>query len=193
MRTATRPLILYCLTEKPIEEVTSAKLPGLNIRSDLKWSIHVLELVKKASCRLYFLRQLKRSQVTPEELMLFYITYIRSILEYACPVFHRALRGYLSEDLERLQKRALQIIYPGMSYNQALEFSGLPTLFKRREEILSKLFNEVVGDPRHTLHKLLPPKNPASYFLRRNRDFALPLCKTDRCKKSFIFSHVFSA
>ena len=83
----------------------------------------------------------------PAELILFYITCIRSILEYACPVFHRALPGYLSEDLERLQKRALRIIYPGMSCNQALEFSGLPTLFKRREEISSKLFNEVVGDP----------------------------------------------
>ena len=85
------------------------------------------------------------------------------------------------------------IIYPGISYNQALEFSGLPTLFKRREEISSKLFNEVVGDPGHTLHKLLPSKNPANYFLRRNRNFALPLCKTNRCKKSFIFSHVFCA
>ena len=132
----------------------------------------MLELVKKASCRLYLLRQLKRSQVTPEELILFYITCIRSNLEYAFPVFHRDLPGYLSEDLERLQKRALRIIYPGMSYNQALEFSGLPTLFKRRE-----LFNAVVGAPGHTLHKLLPPKNPANYFLRRNRDFALPLCK----------------
>ena len=160
---------------------------------DLKWNVHILELVKKASCRLYFLRQLKRSQVTPEELMLLYITCIRSILEYACPVFYRALPGYLSEDLERLQKRALRIIYPGMLCNQALEVSGLPTLFKRREEISSKLFNEVVGDPGHTLHKLLPPKNPANYSLRRNRDFALPMCKTDRCKNSFIFSHVFSS
>ena len=181
------------LNGKPLEEVTSAKLLGLNISNDLKWNVHVLELVKKASCRLYFLRQLKRSQIMPAELILFYITCIRSILEYACPVFHRALPGYLSEDLERLQKRALRIIYPGMSYNRALEFSGLPTLFKRREEISSKLFNEVVGDPGHTLHKLLPSKNPANYFLRRNRNFALPLCKTNRCKKSFIFSHVFCA
>ena len=35
--------------------------------------------------------------------------------------------------------------------------------------------------------------NPANYSLRRNRDFALPLCKTNRRKNSFIFSHVFSA
>ena len=179
------------LNGKPLEEDTSAKLLGLNISSDLKWNVHVLELVQKASCRFYFLRQLKTSQVTPEKLILFYITCIRSILEYACPVFHRALPGYLSEDLERLQKRALRIIYPGMSYNQALEFSGLPTLFKRREEISSKLFNEVVDDPGHTLHKLLPPKNPSNYSLRRNRDFALPLCKTDRCKKIFHFQSRF--
>ena len=64
---------------------------------------------------------------------------------------------------------------------------------RRREELSSKLFNEVVVDPGHTLQKLLPPKNPARYFVRRYRDFALPLCKTDRCKKSFIFSHVCSA
>jgi len=83
----------------------------------------------------------------PEELMLFYITCIRSILEYACPVFHRALPGYLSEDLERLQKPALRIIYSSMSYNQALQFPGMPTLFKSREEISSKLFNKVLGDP----------------------------------------------
>ena len=114
-------------------------------------------------------------------------------LSVACPVFHRALPGYLSEDLERLQKRALRIIYPGISDDQALEFSGLLTLFKRIEDISSKLFNEVVGDPGHTLHILRPPKNPSNYFLRENRDFALPLCKTHRCKKSFIFSPVFSA
>ena len=57
------------LNGKPLEEVTSATLLGLNISSDLKWNAHVL--VKKASCRLFFLRQLKRSQAMPEELMLF--------------------------------------------------------------------------------------------------------------------------
>ena len=188
------PLEGGCLQNEIVYQatVTTRGVTGTT-SNDLKWNVHVLELVKKASCRLYFLRQLKRSQIMPAELILFYITCIRSILEYACPVFHRALPGYLSEDLERLQKRALRIIYSGMSYNQALEFSGLATLFKRREEISSKLFNEVVGDPGHTLHKLLPSKNPANYFLRRNRNFALPLCKTNRCKKSFIFSHVFCA
>ena len=130
--------------------------------------------MKKASCRLYFLRQPKRSQVMPEVLMLFYIRCICSILEYACPMFHRALPVYLSEDLERLQKRALRIIYSGMSYNQALEFSGLPTLFKRREEISSKLFNEVVGNPGHT-SQTSSSQEPTKLFCKEESGFCLTI------------------
>jgi len=59
--------------------------------------------------------------VAPSELILFYVTCIRSILEYACPVFHRALPSYLSDDLERLQKLAMKVIYPLLSYTAALK------------------------------------------------------------------------
>ena len=107
------------------------KLLGLNISNDLKWNVHVSELVRKVSTRLYFLRQLKKSHAATRELLLFYITCIRSILEYGSPVFHRALPSYLSEDLERLC--AMKIIYPELSYARALELSGLLTLYDRRE------------------------------------------------------------
>ena len=102
---------------KPLEIVTGVKVLGLNISSDLKWNMHIMELVKKVDCRLYFLKQLKRASVAPRELTLFYITCIRSILEYASPVFHRSLPAYLSDDVERLQKRVLRIIYPHIHYS----------------------------------------------------------------------------
>ena len=92
------------VNRQTLETVNSVKLLGLNISSNLKWNAHVSELVRKVSTRLYFLRQLKKSHVATRELLLFYITCIRSILEYGSPVFHRALPSYLSEDLERLQK-----------------------------------------------------------------------------------------
>ena len=98
------------LNGKPLEIVTSAKLLGLNLTSDLKWNTHISELIRKASHRLYFLRQLKRCRVAPKELTVFYTTCIRPILEYACPVFHRALPEYLSDDLERIQRRSLKIM-----------------------------------------------------------------------------------
>ena len=90
------------VNRQTLETENNMKLLGLNISSDLKWNIHVSDLLRKVSTRLYFLRQLKKSHVATRELLLFYITCIRSILEYGSPVFHRALPSYLSEDLERL-------------------------------------------------------------------------------------------
>ena len=77
------------------------------------------------------------------ELRLFYITGIRSILEYGSPVFYRALPRYLSEDLERLQRRAMKIIYPELPYVKALELFGVSTLYDRREASAAELFDEI--------------------------------------------------
>lgn len=150
--------------------MNSVKLLGLNIRSDLKWNAHVSELVRKVSTRQYFLRQLKRSHVAAKELLLFYITCIRSILdcrtEYGSPVFCHALPSYLSEDLERLKKRAMKIIYPELSYAKALELSA---------------------NQSHSLHKLLPSKYQLGYHLREQRTCTRPRCKTERCNGIVFF------
>ena len=71
-----------------LEVVDSVKLLGLNISSDLTWNIHINEIVKKASKRLYFLLQLKRAKVTRTDLGLFYSSCIRSIMDYAVPAYH---------------------------------------------------------------------------------------------------------
>lgn len=180
------------LNGEPLEIVTSAKLLGLNISSNLKWNNHISELVRKAAPRLYYLRQLKRSRIAPKDLLLFYTTCIRSTLEYACPVFHRALPEYLSDDLERIQRRALRIISPDLSYSKALETHGLQTLRERREMLTTKLFNNIVKDPRHNLHKLLPERRTHVYDLRNKRKFVAPLCQTDRFKKSFLMSQLYN-
>ena len=71
-----------------LEVVDSVKLLGLNISSDLTWNIHINEILKKASKRLYFLLQLKRAKVTRTDSGLFYSSCIRSIMDYAVPAFH---------------------------------------------------------------------------------------------------------
>lgn len=43
--------------------VENVKLLGFNISSNLTWNVHIKEIVKKASKRLYFLIQLKRAKV----------------------------------------------------------------------------------------------------------------------------------
>ena len=47
----------------------------------------------------------------PEDLIKFHVACIRSILLYACQVYHYSLPDYLSKSLERIQKRVMKIIY----------------------------------------------------------------------------------
>ena len=63
------------------------------------------------SFRIYLLRQLKRAKGDPTQLLCFYSTCIRPVSEYACQVLHNGLPEYLSEELEKIQRRALRIIF----------------------------------------------------------------------------------
>ena len=138
---------------------------------------------------IFFFRVLQTNVVV---VVLFYVTCIRPVLEYASPAFHRSLPNYISEDLKRIQRRAIRIIYPDLSYRVALETAGLPKLHERRERISTDLFDEIVCDPTHRLHSLLPQRKSCKYARRSKGDFTLPKCKTKRLKNSFIFSHVYN-
>ena len=113
---------------KAIEVVSTVKLLGLNISSDLRWNCHVAEISQKVASRLYFLKQPKRANIPAKDLPIFYLTCIRPLKEYACPVFHNALPAYLSTELKQLQKRAMRIIFPFAPYSDALHQANLETL-----------------------------------------------------------------
>jgi hypothetical protein len=91
------------VSDIPLEVVSCAKIIGLTVSSNLKWNDHIRQTIVKARKRLYFLTQLKRAKVGIDELVPFYSTCIRPILEYACPVFHNSLSNYFSNDLEMIQ------------------------------------------------------------------------------------------
>ena len=61
-----------------------AKLLGLTVTSDLKWNKHVTNIVSKGSKRLYLQVQLKRAKVPTKDIIQFYTTCIRPVLEYTC-------------------------------------------------------------------------------------------------------------
>ena len=105
--------------------------------------------MSKRSKRIYLLVQLKRAKVPDREIVNFYTTCIHPILEYASTVFHYSLPKYLSDEMERVQKRALRIVYPSMHYNEALIESGLETLCARRYAACVKLFTVILDDPNH--------------------------------------------
>ena len=72
--------------------------------------------------------------------MCFYCTVIRPIIEYASPVWHSSLTVSQSDVLESLQKRAMNVIFPGYDYKTALINGGVDTLRSRREELTRRFF-----------------------------------------------------
>ena len=76
-----------------LEVVQNAKLLGVTITDNLSWNLNINENIKKASKRLYCLRQLKCARVSTSDLVRFYTCCIRSVCDYAVPVFHSSLRN----------------------------------------------------------------------------------------------------
>ena len=166
-----------------LEVVDHAKILGLIISDSLQWNHHVNHIIKRANKRLYCLIQLKRAKISEKDIVNFYCT-----LEYASQVFHHTLPKYLSDDIERVQKRSLAIIFRGQPYSESLQQSGLTSLFERREELCKSLFSKITSDSNNKLHPLLPPKHSAKYNLRHKRPYELPVTRTNRFKNSFIHS-----
>ena len=168
-----------------MERVRSIKSLGVIFTDDLKWTNHVNTITSKASKRLYLLRQLKRADVGNVDLVDFYCSCIRLVLEYACQLFHSALPQYLVKDIECMQKRAMRIVYPDMTCNDVLINAGISILENRRKNLSCKLFDNIVSKDDHNFIKLLPSRT-ANRDLRKDRTFEVPISNTNRFEKSFI-------
>jgi hypothetical protein len=143
-------------------------------------------MIKMVNKRKYFIIQPKRAKVPAKEIINFYCTCIRPVLEYSCEVFHFPLPTYLSDAIEQVQRRVTSIIFPGLLYSERLQKCNLIPLSDRRYKACSKLFNQLINDPHHKLSSLLPERYSANYDLRKSRQFRLPKIKTDRFLKTFI-------
>ena len=173
-----------------IERVTQAKVLGVTLSSDLTWNAHVDTIVYKARKRVFTIYQLKRAGIRQCDLLRVYVSVIRPVLEYACPVWHTSLWHtslpmYLSDNIETIQRRCLRTIFPGHSCDEARTISNLPTLFERRTKLCLSYFWKM-HNADHKLNKLLPKQRNISYDLRTYNTLPVPLARTDRFIRSLI-------
>ena len=150
------------IDRKEVDVVSTAKLLGLITNADLNWNAHVENVAWKAIKRLHFLVQLKRTKLSPTDLILYYNTCVRSVVDYAVQVLYNALPQYPINALVRIEKRAISIILPSTSYNYACEILGITPMVDHIDSLCDKLFHSIASDKDHTLNRLLPPlhKNP---------------------------------
>lgn len=175
---------------KGIDLVSEYKILGLIVSQDLKWNAHVQHIVLKASKRIYLLKELKRASIPAADLLTFYTSCIRPVLEYACVVYHHALPAYLVDDIEYIQKRCLRIIYSYcLSYLDRLSAAGITSLVERRDNLCHSVYQSISGDSTNRLFKYLPPvRIDHHYNLRNMRSRTIPRCKTDRLNNSFFIA-----
>ena len=123
---------------QPLKLVTETKLLGLILRIDMKWSSNTDYLVKKANARMEILRRLANFSAPIKDMVQIYITYIRSILEQSCVIWHSSLTEEDSMKLERVQKNACRNILKEKyeSYENSLRILCIDSLFQRREKLL---------------------------------------------------------
>ena len=131
------------------------------------WDLHVDNLLRKASSRLYILRVCKYFGYPKEQLTKLFDLLIMSLFLYGIEIWGAAYHKFF--------KRAFRFGYTNNLY-------AIAEVIRNRD---CKLWNTITDTPSHPLYQLLPPKKQR--FLRnRGHYFTLPAVKTEHFKMSFI-------
>ena len=157
--------------QEPLEVIYQTKLLGVLISSDLSWSPHVQDLITRATKHLWIIIRFKSLGGSQDQLLTTYQLRVRSVLEFAAPVFHPGLNQEHSRQLEMVQKKAFAIILGNKytNYEHALNTLGQERLDARREALTLKFAEKCSKSPQHShmfpLNTNLRPntRNPKKY------------------------------
>ena len=125
MQKKTKDIIFSnkCLNNSPplifnntfIERVNTHKHLGLFLTSSLDWGVQVKEVCLKANKKLSVLRSVKL--LSRQTLDLLYKLTVRSVIDYALPVYYKTLKQTELARLENVQYRAAKIVTGALHYS----------------------------------------------------------------------------
>ena len=171
------------IDNKTIECVEETKLLGVVLTSDLKWEANTQYIVKRCYNKVWAIRRLKKLGARTEDLLDIYFKQIRSILEYACPVWNPSLTSDDRMSLERVQKTVLYIILGDKykSYSSALKTTGVERLTDRRKKMSIKFAKKAQKNIKFS--NWFKP-NPKTGRRINQPEFCPAVAKTEIFKKS---------
>jgi len=103
-------------------------------------------------------KQLRKAGVSQDDLMFYYQSVVRPVLEYACPCWRLNLTKEQTKQLEDVQRRALQVIFGNIPYDEVRRTHNIPTLAERRLDLSRTFFKRIIRDNSNVLWYLLPVK-----------------------------------
>ena len=154
------------IDEENIDIVDTHKHLGVILSTDLKWMAHLESILAKARKRAGLLRHVHVSHQLPAKLTChLYITYVRPMMEYACPVWHSSVSAVDALALERVQASvARTILAADWDTPKDILFRQLdwPSLRWRRTILSMTLFHQLVHHGEGPLIECMFPLSSAT-------------------------------
>ena len=160
------------INDVDIDIIDSFKFLGSMISNDLKWNMNVHNIVKKCHQRMYFLRELKKFNLSKSILTSFYRCVIESVLTFSIIVLFSSITAEDEYKLNRIVRTASKII--------DTQLPSLEELYKLR---LRNRSNKIINDPSHPAHNIFQ-------LLPSGRRYRSILAKTERYKNSLFPSAI---
>lgn len=158
-----------------LRQVNSFVYLGVTLSCDMKWNKHVENAVRKASRRIFIIRNLRRAGCDQQLIWNCYLSFIRSVLLYAYPSFCN-VPEYLMKDFFMVERRVRRIIGPVDAEFESLQSAANKTCMK--------LFRSIVCNVHHPLRELFTERHTRT--TRSSAVFYAPFSKTSRFGNSFI-------
>ena len=98
------------IDDRTVEIVQHFKFLSSTISRNLKWELNVVNIVKTAQQRLYFLRRLRSFGLTTQVMLNFYRAVIESVLIFSNTVWFGSITQKDTLRLNRVVKTASRII-----------------------------------------------------------------------------------
>jgi len=181
-RSKTHSKTIYSLKGHNLEEVTTARYLGLDIRSDLSWHTHIDRIVKKGNSMLGFSQRNLRIKNTETKAL------VRSNLEYCSSVWNPHTTSAIHK-IEMVQRRAARYTtsryHNTSSVTDMLEKLKWESLESRRTKqqltMMYKIVNNLVDIKADTY--LTPATSQTRK--RHNKSYRVIATSTDFYKFSF--------
>ena len=183
-----------CLNNSPplvfgetfIERVNHHKHLGLVLTSNLDWTQQINEVSLKANRKLAVLRSVKL--LNRQTLDLLYKLTVRSVIDYALPVYYNSLKLTDLARLDNIQYRAGKIV-TGVSHLTSMEKLnselGWETIAKRGDILSLCFFHKIHLGETRPLMKTCMPKVNFNTNTRANFGYIHPKYKGAKFEKSF--------
>ena len=150
------------------------KILGVVFENNLRWDAHFDDTIRKASKRIFVIRNLRRSGCHAEVIWRVYQATIQSLLLYGYPCFCNAPQKLINS-LEKVERRVARIISDDTSRCQGVVAAG--------QQLCQRLFQQVLKNADHPLRAFFESRQPTP---RNPLTLKKPKSRTVRFKNSFI-------